>query len=363
MQNRGWIVLKLRTPNRAKHLKLAALQVSFSQAVDVGVQAVAAAGVHHPGEIHHLAYPLARQAGLPSAYARLAVNDITALERKAHRSGQSLPQKRGGFGLPPACYRLVAKNGFWAMRMSVGERGELLWLPLFIPDKLARRLEQVRGDARLFQRAGDWYVALPIQLPAQAAPQAEAEMADITGVDLGVVRLVTAYTAGRVHIVRGLALVQHQKRLSERRRKAVQVCKAERAAQIKLRERRWVSATNHQIANRLVAEAASRPHPIIALEKLDGLLYRQHRSRRFSQMRQAWDFRQLIDLIAYKAQERGVQVVFVDPRGTSTTCPRCRLNLAENASPNGRFHCQGCGYTSITDIVAARNIAARCVQA
>jgi IS605 OrfB family transposase len=277
--------------------------------------------------------------------------------------GQSQTFKRGSLGLPATCYRLIAKNDRWAMRMSVGERGELLWLPMVVPAKLVHRLEQVQGDARLFRRAGDWYVSLPFQLPAQAAPQAEAELADITGVDLGVVRLVTAYAAGRVLIVRGLTLVQRKKRLSERRRKAVQVCKAERAAQIKLRERRWVGATNHQIANRLVAEAASRPHPIIALEKLDGLLYRQHRSRRFSQMRQAWNFRQLIDLIAYKAQERGVQVVFVDPRGTSTTCPRCRLNLAENASPKGRFHCQRCGYASITDIVAARNIATRCVQA
>ena len=362
MQNRGWIVLKLRTPNRAKRLKLAALQASFSQAVDVSVQAVAAAGVHHPGEIHHLTYPLARQAGLPSAYARLAVNDITALERKIRRVGKSQTSKRGGLGLPATCYRLIAKNYRWAMRMSVGERGELLWLPMIVPAKLVHRLEQVQGDARLFQRAGDWYVALPFQLPAQATTLVEGESADITGVDLGLARLVTAYTAGHVLIVRGRALVQRCKRLAERRRKAVQVNKPERAAQAKLYKQRWVGAINHQIANRLVTVAVSHPHPIIALEKLDGLLYRQHRSRRFSQMRQAWNFRQLIDLITYKAQERGVQVVFVDPRGTSTTCPRCRLNLAENASPKGRFHCQRCGYTSITDIVAARNIAVRCVQ-
>jgi len=359
IKNRGLAILKLRAPNRAKRSKLEELQASYRRAIDSGLQTVLNATAQKPGEVHALAYPLARQAGLPSMYARLAVNEIAALERKTHRRTQRMPEKRNGLGLPANSYRLVNKNGCWAIRMSLGERGELLWLPLVVPEKLFQSLEKVQGDARLFQRNGTWYAALPFTSGSQTDGIAPAAKSAVTGVDLGIARLATAYADGKVLIIRGEVLVQRRKRMIEHWRKS----KPTRTAQLKLLQRRQVAAINHSIATRLVTLAASQAHPVIALEKLDGLLYRQHRSLRFSQMRRAWDFRQLIDLIAYKAQERGIQVMFVDPRGTSTTCPRCRLNLAKNSSPKGRFHCQGCGYASITDIVAARNIAARCVQA
>ena len=359
MQNRGWILLKLRTPNQAKRLKLESLQGMFGKAVAGGIQMVLNAKVHKPGEIHQLTYPQSRQAGLPSAYARLVVNEVTALERKSHRQGYRMLEMRGGLGLPANCYRLVVKHDRWSIRMSVGERGDLLWLPLHVPKKLAHRLEQVRGDARLFQRDGHWYAALPIQMPTGSVPAIGATAADCVGVDLGLVRLVTAYSHGRVLIIRGKHLTQYRKRLIDHRRKAVQNQKEMLAARLKQKERRWVGTINHTIANQLVRLAARRPGSVIALEKLDGLLYHQHRSWRFSKMRRGWNYRQLVDLIQYKASENGIRVVFVDPRKTSITCPRCNLASEENTSPNGRFYCKGCGYTSISDIVAARNIAAR----
>ena len=363
IQNRALVIVKLRVPNRAKQQKLEGLQIVFNLAVDVGMQAVIKSAVSRPGEIHALVYPLARQSGLPSMYARLVVNEVTALKRQFQRKGHTIPHKRGGLGLPVNSYRLINKYGHWAIRISLGEHGEPLWLPLHVPEKLTHRLEKAQGDARLFQRKGDWYAAFPFRLDGEASTPVSTDALTVTGVDLGIVRLVTAFTDGQVHIIRGAALVQRRKELISRQHEMAQKQRPQQVARLKLLEQRWEGSINHNIASQLVNMAVSRENPVIALENLDGLLYRKHRSQRFSQMRLAWDFRQLIDLIAYMAHEKNVQVVFVDPRGTSTTCPRCHLNSPGNASVKGHFSCQRCGYTSITDIVAAINIAARCVQA
>ena len=80
---------------------------------------------------------------------------------------------------------------------------------------------------------------------------------------------------------------------------------------------------NHKISAELVEIASRYPEPVIALERLDGIRYRVHGSRRFNRMVSSWAFRDLVDKIRYKAARAGVRVVLVDPRRTSRTCPQC----------------------------------------
>jgi len=72
----------------------------------------------------------------------------------------------------------------------------------------------------------------------------------------------------------------------------------------------------------------------------------------------AWAFGQLETFVRYKAEDVGIEVVTVDPRNTSRTCPRC--GIANKASRSGaQFKCTTCGYRSAADLVAARAIAER----
>lgn len=75
-------------------------------------------------------------------------------------------------------------------------------------------------------------------------------------------------------------------------------------------------------------------------------------------MMSSWAFRQLADFVRYKAERAGVRVVFVDPRKTSRTCPKCGHATRANRTTQADFRCVACGYQGNADVVASLNIAA-----
>jgi putative transposase len=71
---------------------------------------------------------------------------------------------------------------------------------------------------------------------------------------------------------------------------------------------------------------------------------------------QGWfEFRRQLE---YKQAWRGGQVVAVNPRNTSRTCPCCGHVSAENRPTQARFACVACGFEENADLVGAINILA-----
>lgn len=64
----------------------------------------------------------------------------------------------------------------------------------------------------------------------------------------------------------------------------------------------------------------------------------------------AWSL--LVQLVQFKAESAGADVVMVDPRGTSQTCPACRRIKANTLS--ARVHACDCGCVLDRDVAAAR---------
>lgn len=65
-----------------------------------------------------------------------------------------------------------------------------------------------------------------------------------------------------------------------------------------------------------------------------------------------------LDILAHKAECAGRELIRVNPRDTSRTCPECGQVAKENRDREG-FECIACGYGDHADRVAALNIAAR----
>ncbi|MGH9123275.1 MAG: RNA-guided endonuclease InsQ/TnpB family protein, partial [Acidimicrobiales bacterium] len=65
---------------------------------------------------------------------------------------------------------------------------------------------------------------------------------------------------------------------------------------------------------------------------------------------------QLLRYLAYKAEEAGRQLIAVDPRNTSRTCPVCGPCDNDNRPSQAEFRCQACGHQAHADINAAINI-------
>jgi putative transposase len=127
------------------------------------------------------------------------------------------------------------------------------------------------------------------------------------------------------------------------------------------REARFMRAVNHEVSKSIVAFADRAGCPVIAVEQLDGI--RGHRLRKkVSREVQRWAYGQLAFFIGYKAAERGMTVIEVDPRGTSKGCSRCGHTEAANRRRH-EFKCKGCGHRLHSDLNAAHNIRLRGVLA
>ncbi|MEV6008966.1 transposase [Streptomyces sp. NPDC051976] len=63
-----------------------------------------------------------------------------------------------------------------------------------------------------------------------------------------------------------------------------------------------------------------------------------------------------LTILTSKAESAGREVIAVDPRNTSRTCPTCGHVCAENRLTQEKFHCLSCGHTAHADTVGALNV-------
>ena len=124
------------------------------------------------------------------------------------------------------------------------------------------------------------------------------------------------------------------------------------------RERRRVEDIYHKLANRIVDEAKELKASTIVLEELANIRKRTRRSKELNGRLNRWSFRKLQNIIEYKAKLAGLNVKYVNAKGTSTLCPIC----GEKLSPNGyrRLRCSRCGLEEDRDIIAVKSLLRRC---
>ncbi|MFF1843902.1 RNA-guided endonuclease InsQ/TnpB family protein [Streptomyces sp. NPDC058217] len=63
-----------------------------------------------------------------------------------------------------------------------------------------------------------------------------------------------------------------------------------------------------------------------------------------------------LTILHAKAESAGREVIAVDPRNTSRTCPECGHVSTENRPTQETFHCVDCGHTAHADTVGALNV-------
>ncbi|MEM0309240.1 MAG: zinc ribbon domain-containing protein, partial [Thermofilaceae archaeon] len=93
---------------------------------------------------------------------------------------------------------------------------------------------------------------------------------------------------------------------------------------------------------------------VVVLEDLNHLRDRVNGGSSFNKKLSLWFYRKMLFTIGYEALERGLAVRYVDPRKTSSTCPRCGSRSKDNS---GRvLKCTRCGFTGDRDVIACINL-------
>jgi len=356
------VVLKILSPTKRKADWLEQTADKFAKAVQLGLEAAQVEQTSSRNQIHKATYYPARALGLYSDYARMAVNASVSLARSYYglRKGQqrvTFPRVNGtqGIGLGVDSYKVVVANNRFVLRISTGIRGKYIWLPLCVPARYRDSVASASGDAKIFRRGNDWYVSLPVRVQLPTVCDGEPTF---IGVDLGIVRHAVVAMPDKVLFFSGKADRQKREHFADMRRRYGRHHRTDRIKASKGRERRWMQTTNHKLSRTIVDAALQYPNPVIVLERLDGIRYRVHGSKRFNRMVSSWTFRDLVAKIQYKSARAGISVVFCDPRGTSKTCPTCGNATRANRPEQGRFRCVACAYSANADYVAAVNIAA-----
>jgi len=235
-------------------------------------------------------------------------------------------------------------------------------------------------DAKLGQMTvkcvnGRWWLTIAVELAAceRSGGESDPGSARVVGLDVGVEELVALSTGERVRgpriaRARARALRRAQRRVSRRRRGSLSRLRAVRTL---ARAQEQVADARRDHAHKVSRSLADR-HAAIAVEDLDvrsmtrsarGTVAEPGRNVRAKAglnraiADSAWG--ELRELLAYKLEERGGQLVAVPAQYTSQTCAECGHRAAENRPSRAVFRCERCGERAHADVNAARVIARR----
>jgi putative transposase len=225
-------------------------------------------------------------------------------------------------------------------------------LSFTVPDYAAKYIGGKVCSADLCYRKGKYTLHVVGSIPdPDVAPTPEA-----IGVDLGLTH--PAVTSTR-HFLGQRRWKEQERRIFRLRRKLQS--KGTRSARRHLRKLsgkllRQRRDHDHVLSKRLVQNAPDGS--TIVFENLTHIRSRVRMKKHTDAQRRlhSWSFAQLYAFTAYKAQERGIQVVKVDPRHTSQTCSHCGHQAPNNRRSQSLFLCRKCGYCLSADLNASYNI-------
>jgi putative transposase len=110
---------------------------------------------------------------------------------------------------------------------------------------------------------------------------------------------------------------------------------------------------SHKIGD-LIAILALKYQSVVVLEDLEKLKENNKRNKKFNKKLGLWFYRRIQFCIEYEARERDLEVVKIDPKGTSSKCPRCSGKLVEYEYRVLR--CRKCGFIGDRDVTATLNL-------
>jgi IS605 OrfB family transposase len=180
----------------------------------------------------------------------------------------------------------------------------------------------------------------------------------VVGVDLGERAIYAAAevdsdgTVESVEIRTGDEFRHHRERLTEQYEERTANGDLAAVKELRGQRERYTKQVAHEVSEQVTALGAAGDPSTIVLEDLTG--YRDTADDPIHD----FPYALIQEYICYKATDKGLPVVTVDPADTSTTCRKCGTQTA-SARDGIEFRCPDCGYEVHADVNAAINIAQR----
>src|ERR1700730_16501194 len=289
-----------------------------------------------------------------------------ATKRKKQGVQAGFPRRKRG--LVPVRFRFGCFSFHGSrVRLGVAKGAPELWVRLSrevpYPTESIRSLTLVAEGGRLF-----------LDVTAEVAVEVhDLDPTRTAGVDLGIIHPYAVVTGDEGLLVSGRQIRSEERLHLEdtKRRSRKAAAKAPSRGQrgsrrwrrhrasrrrAEARHRRRVRQAHHEAAKGVVSWLVEHRVGTVVVGDPKGITTRDCGRRQNLRLRN-WRRTHLMACLSDKAELAGIEVVIVNERGTSSTCPECRRVVPK---PKGRlFSCPQCGHTGHRDLVGARNIAAR----
>ncbi|GHO49840.1 RNA-guided endonuclease InsQ/TnpB family protein [Ktedonospora formicarum] len=348
------LVLQLQpTHEQAKHLQQTVQEhtACFNAVADEGFTSGCCNGI----ELHKRTYY-----DLRAQYPHLPAQLVCAARVKATEAVKSALDrlKKGRKASAPRsrlCPIRYDQRSYWVKwnshTCSLATVEGRVHLSFTVPKQAQKYIGGTVCSADLCSRKGTYTLHVVVRLPDPLVLSSD----DVIGVDLGLNH--PAVTSHR-HFLGERRWKEQERRLFRLRRKLQ--AKGTKSAKRHLRKLsgklfRQRKDHDHVLSKRIVEHATAGS--TIVLENLTHIRSRARLRKGEGQRRlHSWSFAQFHSFLSYKAQEKGIEVVKVDPRHTSQTCSRCGHQARNNRRSQSLFLCRACGLSVHADLNAARNI-------
>ncbi len=218
------------------------------------------------------------------------------------------------------------------------------------------------GDGRLFIKNGEVYLAVSFK---KTVPDINKPNNAVIGVDRGINNIAVVTDGKRTKFFGGKRL-KHIRRHYQQTRSSLQSKKAQKNTRSIRRvlkrqsgkQARFTKDAMHVVSKRIVEFAKETGSPTIAIEGLKGIRNGTRLRKEQRKDIHEWPAYQLKQLITYKADGLGFEVIEVDPKYTSQGCSHCGHTEKSNRKGH-KFLCKACSRQDNADRNAALNIRLR----
>ncbi|MDU7067144.1 MAG: transposase [Clostridium perfringens] len=202
----------------------------------------------------------------------------------------------------------------------------------------------------------------------------------VMGIDLGITKVATMSIYNiekhqyknmcfKEQTIDGTELIHYRQKI-EARRKSLSIAskwasdnatghgykrRMKKANNIGDKYNRFKDTYNHKVSRYIVDLAYKYGVKTIQMEDLSG--FSEHQSE---SLLKNWSYYDLQNKIKYKAEEKGINTIFINPQYTSKRCSNCGNIHKDNRdckNNQAKFECIICGYKENADINASKNIA------
>jgi putative transposase len=216
-----------------------------------------------------------------------------------------------------------------------------------------RALEGVIKTARIYCRAGKWFVAFACEVEKpEPLPKTGKEI----GVDVGLLRLATLSDGGEVENPRWYRKVLRELRVLQRKISRAVLGGKNRRKLVRRLQRLLLKVANarRDFLNKFADELIKRFDRIVLEDLRVAAMVRGRFAK--SILDAGWSY--LVSRLKHKAESAGREVVLVDPASTSKTCSGCGV-VFEHLGLSDRWISCDCGTSLDRDHNAAINILQR----